>query len=134
MKTKIEALAKHFDIEADEIEVSRYDENTFEIRREEFLVLTDEEADEKVADYIRETVWAFSPEFLASHMTGIDPEDLKPIQEKCESANPIIIKLIDDLDHFIADAIASDGRGHFLATYDGEEVELENGLLMFRTN
>ncbi len=134
MKNKIDALAKHFDIEADEIEVSRYDENSFEIGSEEFLVLTDEEADEKVADYIRETVWAFRPEFLASHMTGIDPEDLRPIQEKCESANPILIKLIDDLDHFIADAIASDGRGHFLATYDGEEVELENGLLMFRTN
>lgn len=134
MKSKIEALAKHFDIEADEIEVSRYDENTFEIGREEFLVLTDEEADERVADYIRETVWAFRPEFLASHMTGIDPQDLKPIQEKCESSNPIILKLIDDMDHFIADAIASDGRGHFIANYDGEEVELEGGLFAFRTN
>lgn len=134
MKNKIEALAKHLEIEAEEIEISRYDENTLEVGREEYLVLTEEEADERVADYIRETAWAFRPEFLASHMTGIDPEDLKPIQEKCESANPIILKLIDDMDHFIADAIASDGRGQFLSTYDGEEVELEGGLLAFRTN
>lgn len=134
MKSKIEALAKHLEIEADEIEVSRYDENTLEVGREEYLVLTDSEADERVADYIRETAWAFRPEFLASHMTGIDPEDLKPIQEKCESANPIILKLIDDLEHFISDAVLSDGRGNFLSSYDGEEVELEGGLFAFRIN
>jgi hypothetical protein len=31
--------------------------------------------------------------------------------------------MIDDLDHFIEDAIRADGRGHFLSRYNGEENE-----------
>lgn len=134
MNKKIEALAKHLEVEPTELSESRYDSNVIEHGREEYLVLDDSETDEKVAEYIRESVWAFRPEFLASHMDGIDAEDLKPIQEKCESANPIIIKLIDDFERFVSDAVASDGRGHFLAQYDGEEIELKNGLFAFRIN
>lgn len=134
MNKKIEALAKHLEVEPTELSESRYDSNVIEHGREEYLVLDDSETDEKVAEYIRESVWTFRPEFLASHMDGIDAEDLKPIQEKCESANPIIIKLIDDFERFVSDAVASDGRGHFLAQYDGEEIELKNGLFAFRIN
>lgn len=134
MKTKLEALAKHLDVEPGELSESRYDSNVIEYGREEYLILDDSEADEAVSEYIKESAWAFRPEFLASHMTGIDPEDLAPIQEKCESANPIILKLIDDLEHFIEDAVRSDGRGHFLSSYDGEEIELEGGFFAFRIN
>ena len=59
---------------------------------------------------------------------------VKSFQEKhCESANDTILALIDDLDEFVQDAISSDGRGHFLSSYDGEEVETEN-YYIYRIN
>ena len=42
----------------------------------------------------------------------------------CESANELVLALIDDMDKFVSDAISSDGRGHFLSYYDGEEQEI----------
>ena len=132
--TKIESLAQFLNCETSEISVSRYDENVFEHGREEYLILTDSESDERVAESIKEFAWAFNPEFLAAHMTDIDASDLKPIQEKCESANPVILKLIDDVEHFVNDAVLSDGRGHFLASYDGDENDLNGGFFAYRLN
>ena len=34
---------------------------------ESYMVLTDEEADEKVKEYIKDSVWAFNSSFLSSH-------------------------------------------------------------------
>lgn len=39
-----------------------------------------------------------------------------------------------DIDSASEDAIATDGIAHFLAGYDGEEVELSDGTVMYRTN
>ena len=89
---------------------------------EDWICLSDEEADERAEDYILESVWAFNPYFLSYH-TGIDEEVFKLLQEKCEDANEPILRLIKDKDVFVYDAITSDGRGHFLSPYDGEEHE-----------
>jgi hypothetical protein len=51
----------------------------------------------------------------------------------CESARPIVEALIEDMDHFVSDAICADGRGHFLSQYDGEENE-EGEFYIYRTN
>ena len=37
------------------------------------------------------------------------------------------------MDEFIEDAISSDGRGHFLSPYDGEENE-EGDYFIYRIN
>jgi len=87
----------------------------------DYLVYTDEEADEAVREYIEETVWAFTPSFLQAH-TGVSIDTIREMQEKLsEDANEAIIAMIKDFDDFVDDAIASDGRGHFLARYDSEE-------------
>ena len=86
-----------------------------------YLVYTDEEADEAVREYIEETVWAFTPSFLQAH-TGVSIDIIREMQEKMSpSANKAITAMIKDFDDFVDDAIACDGRGHFLARYDGEE-------------
>jgi hypothetical protein len=57
--------------------------------------------------------------------------------ELCEDANELVKAVIRDIDHFVKDAILSDGRGHFLSGYDGEENEIEHKKVMFyiyRTN
>lgn len=90
------------------------------------IVLTDDEADEAAAEYIKESLWAFNPSFLAG-VTGVDQEVFEAIQanNRCENNNEAILRLVgDDLDFLIEQAIGADGRGHFLNTYDGHEHEI----------
>ncbi|NRA76924.1 MAG: hypothetical protein HRU18_01840 [Pseudoalteromonas sp.] len=61
---KIEALAKHLGIEKDEVEESSWG---FEADGGEYEVLTDDEAGEKLKEYIEQSVWAFNADFLQSH-------------------------------------------------------------------
>tara|TARA_R100000900_G_scaffold143026_2_gene125403 strand:+ start:113 stop:568 length:456 start_codon:yes stop_codon:yes gene_type:complete len=108
-------LSAHIGVDLDEV--------VHYIDDQDYLVLTDKEADEAVRDHIAETVWAFNPSFLSAH-TGIDEEVFKLLQEKCEGANDAIMSMIKNFDHFVEDAVACDGRGHFLAGYDGDEDEV----------
>jgi len=123
---RIKALAKYLELtkeEEKEIYYESYDIYCF--GNQEYLVLTDDEADEKVAEYIKDSVWAFNPSFLSSH-SDIDEGVFKLLQDKCESANEAVLKLIKDFDKFVEDAVATDGRGHFLSSYDGEENDHEH--------
>jgi len=132
------ALAELLGIEPEDVQEATYSENTYDADGGEWLVLTDEEADEAAHDYIRESVWAFLPEFVAGYVPdGIDADTLQAIQgERCEDANAPILALIEagaGFDDFAADAIAADGRGHFLAQYDGEEREARE-FYVYRAN
>ena len=109
----------------------------------EWLVLTDEEADELTREEIEDSLWAFNPDFIVRHMpncgklTKKQESDLigalGQIQGSLyEDCNPLFAAIIEDMDDFVYDAIASDGRAHFLARYDDVEVELENGLYAYR--
>ena len=51
-------------------------------------------------------------------------EAIKKIQELHEDANDALAEMIKDFDEFVEDAVACDGRGHFLAGYDGVEHEV----------
>lgn len=100
-----------------------YEEDDYDAR---YMVLTDEEADEKAREYIEESLWAFNPSFLAG-VTGVDQEVFEAIQanDRCEGNNSAIARLVgDDLDRLVDQAIGADGRGHFLNTYDGHEHEI----------
>ncbi len=96
--------------------------------RNGYIVLTDEEADEMAANYIKDSLWAFNASFLASE-TGYPEEIFTAMQNKCEDANDAIYSLIDsnksdtDINSFIEAAISADGRGHFMSSYDGNENE-----------
>jgi len=135
---RIAALAKHLGCEVADITESTYGENSFDAQGGEYLVLTDDEADELAEREIRESIWAFNADFVASHTkNGLSDECIEAIKEMqgrlCEDANPIIEALIEDMDHFISDAILSDGRGNFISRYDGEEAE-EGAFFIYRTN
>jgi len=123
-----------------------YNENwkTFEIIGQEYKVLTDEEANEETADYIKESLWAFNAEFILQHSSAYeettnrkDEEIIKALRYMqgvlCESANALVKALISDLETFISDAIEADGRGHFISSWDG--IENESGdFYIYRTN
>jgi len=100
---------------------------------DDYLVLTDDEADERTKEYILDSVWAFNPWFLASE-TGIDQEVFEAIQanDRCERNNDAILRLIEDEDSFVKSAISADGRGHFMSSYDGyEHEENVNGVTYY---
>jgi hypothetical protein len=58
---------------------------------------------------------------------------LQYAQRSCENANGLVRALIDDMDEFIEDAINADGRGHFIAYYDGVENE-QDGFYIYRVS
>lgn len=101
----------------------------------EWLVLDDDEADELTREEIEDSLWAFNPDFIVRHMPNLGKLTTKQesdligalgqIQSLCEDCNPLFAAIIEDMDDFVDDAIASDGRGHFLARYGDVEVELE---------
>jgi hypothetical protein len=112
---KIKALAKYLDCD--------YDDAERLIDRTDYYVLTDEEADDQTKERILESVWAFRAEFLEAH-SSLDAETIQIIQQaKYEDANDPLIRTIEDVDHFVSDAISADGRGHFISHYDGQENE-----------
>lgn len=149
---KLEALRIHLveneNFTEEEAAEATFDEryNSFECGSWEYKVLTDEEADEAAREEILESLWAFRPEFILHHTAFYqdsngreDQEFCKAIEQLqgslCESANPLMRALIMNPDDFVHDAIVADGRGQFLATYDGEENESACGrFYIYRTN
>jgi hypothetical protein len=134
---KVNALANFLGCEVEEI-TEGYAENLYEYGNEEYLVLTEEEAEDRAKTDILDSLWAFNTDFILEH-TNIDWNDriekaMKKMQEElCEDANEIVKAMITDFDQFVQDAIDADGRGHFLAGYDGEENE-EGKYFIYRTN
>lgn len=135
---RVAALVKHLDCEADDI--TEENDNRFTVGREEYLVLTDEEADAEVKTRIRDSAWAFNTDFIMGH-TKLPNEAEEMVRffqtEKCEGANDTILALLTDFDDFCEDAVCADGRGHFLAGYDAEENEEKIGdvyYYIYRTN
>lgn len=131
MTNKLQALAKYLEVDTLDI----LDKDIFIDGSNEWLVLTDAEANAATRAQILDSVWAFRPEFLEAHVVeGVDADTIRSIQDngKCEGNNPILLRLIEDVEHFIEDAIKADGRGHFLSPYDGEELELSNNLFAYR--
>lgn len=130
-KERKHALAKHLDISVGKISPATWQALTFLADidgPDTYRVLTDDEANAAVEEYIAETLWAFSAMFIEeqtriAHLADI----LKPAQETlCESSNAAILAIVRGtcgLPAFVRAAVAADGRGPFLAHYDSDEHE-----------
>ena len=130
---KVNAVAEFMDLnDIGKANITHQDDHYYTFGNQEYMVLTDAEAQDKVAEYIKETVWAFNPDFLARH-SGIDREVFERLQDSCETANDAIFKLIKNFDELVEDAVGTDGRGHFLSGYDGNENE-QGDFYLYRTN
>ena len=133
---KVRALQNHLDLDDEEVNNITFNGSEFMHGDREYLVLKDEEADKRAEEYIKDTAWAFNPSFLSAH-TGINEDIFNILSEKCEDSNDAVLSMIKNFDHFVNDAISSDGRGHFIATYDHDESieEINNTeYFIYRTN
>lgn len=95
---RINALALHLGLDVEDLEVSSYDEKVIGIGSQEYLVVTDSEADE---------LW---------------DEDLENYIDDCLEI-PESIKPYFDREAWKSDA-RHDGRAHSLSGYDGNEDEI----------
>ena len=136
MKTIKEKIAALQEFTSETVKYNA-DMNEFETGSATYKVFTDEEADKAAAEEIKNSLWAFIPQFILEHtkvyrnLTNSEQKTfcdaLGEMQAKlCESANPLVEALIEDIEEFIYDAIAADGRGHFIAWYDFEENEQDD--------
>jgi len=144
----IEALARHLECEVDDLSEERhecYGLTVFSHGGAEYAVGTDDEAKSACEDSIEQSAWAFNADFICGqcNLPFELSEALKAWQEKeCESANDAIVELIEKhcpggmrgSHSFSEDAMEADGRGHFLASYDGDEIELDGDFYAFRIN
>lgn len=140
-QSKINALAHYLEVEPNEITQGQFYEDAFANGSEEYRVFTDEQADEHVREEIEYSLWAFNPDFVIKHCSNFEDmteeefesavSSLQYAQRGCENANGLVRALIDDMDDFVEDAVMCDGRGHFLAYYDGAENE-QDGYYIYR--
>lgn len=135
---KRHALAEYLEEDIEDVEDLELETDEYQVGSAVYTVLTYEEADALAREAILDSLWAFKKEFLNAHSSIINNisnsvwEQI--INSLCEDANEMILRLIDDLKHFVDDAILADGRGHFLSWYDGEELELDNDFFAYRIN
>ena len=102
----------------------------------------DEQAQKAAIEAARDSLWAFQSSYIASELGLLvrHAEAIAKMQEKlCEDAQPIIELLLGDkADAFLAGAVDTDGRGHFLSPYDSGERDGEDvtpaleGKLLYR--
>jgi hypothetical protein len=134
-------LAKWLGVESDEISEARFDcygLTVLEIGQESYAIGDDSQAYQACKDYIKEAVWSFKGSFIAE-ACGL-PAELGEVfssysAEKCEGANDALLALVKrtcSFDSFASRAIGDCGRGHFLAGYDGDEINLGDGLFAYR--
>jgi hypothetical protein len=100
-ENRIKALQQHLGLTDDQVEDGTIEgDNPYNVDGEEYLVLTDDEADSA----FRESVESYIDDCILHEI----PKAYRPYF---------------DADSFIRDVELSDGRGHTLASYDGEENE-----------
>lgn len=94
------------------------------------MMVYDEEArDDEVRLRIEDSLWAFNTDFLSSE-TGLPDAVFKALQSLGEDGNDAVKALIEvtcGLQEIIDEAVRMDGYGHFLSSWDGNEIELEAG-------
>jgi len=136
--THQQALAKHLEVDEILIDQCKHNRDVFSLRNAEFLVIHADDLDDALADQVKENLWAFRADFIAAHTKkGLSPACIDALEdmqrELAEDCQPIVEALIDDLDRFIRDAVLSDGAGHFLSTYDGKEIVVDE-YFIYRLN
>ena len=126
---ELEALFVELELDITEFQNFEYDD-------EEFIFYpSTSDADDAVAEQIEDMLWSFNPNFILCECgLSLEGEDAfaSMLANECENANDFVRALIDGtcgIESFVESAISADGRGHFLSSYDGEEIEIGDYLL-----
>ena len=139
---RVNALATMLQCKPSSLVAYRWENHSYMHEAALYMVLTEEEAEEKVRDAVRDSLWAFNATFIIDTCelkegASALQESLVRVQEGCSDAcNGLLESIIlttCGMDAFVKAAVAADGRGHFLSPYDGVERE-ESNLFIYRVN
>lgn len=161
---KLQAIANYLEVDPSYFEEESYDPNIFESKEynESYVVLTEEEAREyakrdiesvfddlglmsftkSFQDWILKNavdIEAFAEEYFHDGTTAddIDLIDLRDSYGKDGRGNYVVYADIEpyvDMEKIVEECIRLDGIAHFIAMYDGKEIDLGNGLYAYRVN
>lgn len=128
------AFVRMFDLGENDLDDVEINGERCCVQGTDYIAGNDEEMTEAVTESIKQTLWAFNANFLAS-MTDMPEKIFSALQDQCEDANDAVEACIDKtcgIEEFVEAAVRADGRGHFLNSYDGGELEQSiNGTLYF---
>ncbi|MCB9178978.1 MAG: hypothetical protein H6590_06110 [Flavobacteriales bacterium] len=133
------ALPEHWEPET----YTHYGLPVYTIDGEEMAYAEDDEAaDEAAKANILDSLWAFQSTFLSTYIPALRDLDARDAFDKmreklCEDANSLVLAMLGDkVDAAVEEAISLDGRGHFLAGYDGDERDATDGMpgYLYRIN
>lgn len=97
------------------------DENYLNQTAEEEADYYEQEGEPETAEYFRNMIG--NPQKIINHLRDIYGKDINNI-----------VKDYIDIEKVVDEAIKWDGIAHFVARYDGKEIDLGNGLFAYRTN
>lgn len=139
---KLQAIANYLDVDPSYFEEEGYDPNIFESKEynESYVVLTEEEAREYAKRDI-ESVFddlgldAFKPRFQEWILNNAVEGDFFFFFGEDDFNDAIKEGRVDiDMDKVVDKCISMDGIAHFVAIYDGKEINLGNGLYAYRVD
>jgi hypothetical protein len=129
LKTVLTLVGMVSDVDTIDWEEIEVDDEIITIQGTSYIVLNEDQVKERMDDHIRETASYFNTWFLAN-MTELDEEIFENLVEKNEAVYNLICKTCG-INEFIEECLSTDGAGHFLNGYNGEEYELGEGLSAF---
>ena len=139
---KLQAIANYLDVDPSYFEEEGYDPNIFESKEynESYVVLTEEEAREYAKRDI-ESVFddlgldAFKPRFQEWILNNAVEGDFFFFFGEDDFNDAVKEGRVDiNMDKVVDKCISMDGIAHFVARYDGKEIDLGNGLYAYRVD
>lgn len=140
-ETAIAIVAAIENVDPADCDATERQSGGFDVRCDdrEYSVCTDDQATAEAAAEVADSLWAFRSEFLRNYVPALhnyvpalrDDRACAAFDQMrevlCEDANELVRALVGDrFAELMSDAIAADGRGHFLASYDGAEREVNH--------
>ena len=128
-ETAIAIVAAIENVDPADCDATERQSGGFDVRCDdrEYSVCTDDQATAEAVADVTDSLWAFRSEFLRDYVPALrDDRALAAFDRMrevlCEDGNELVRAMVGDrFAELMSDAIAADGRGHFLASYDGAE-------------
>lgn len=141
MNEKKSALLKFFNIDTlDKNNV--FVANVFTFYCSTYLVLTDEEANNEMYEYVKNNMCVFDAEFILEQSDIKYTEETKTSLTKMlnsctNDCNSFILAFIEStcgIDYFVESAIKHNGRTFFISFFDNLELHIDEDLFAYQLN
>ncbi|WP_347073336.1 hypothetical protein [Bacteroides thetaiotaomicron] len=132
MRRKI--LAKFLNRPVNKIFKGDFGCNSFDDLTANYIVLTEEEANEEAKRHVWNFIHTFDTDFLIKHLGKQFTEErvFELLSRRCDNCLWVMAELMPDYDSFAQEAVTKYGRAYFICFSDKTEYKMEyNGQYYF---